>query len=65
MNYKNNAIRELQYFSKEFPSYTLGELLYSTLRLTNVTKISDLLTVSDEDLFSAIEKTKQEEKENI
>lgn len=65
MNYKNNAIRELQDFSKEFPSYTLGELLYSTLRLTNVTKISDLLTVSDEDLFSAIEKTKQEEKENI
>lgn len=65
MNYKNNAIRELQDFAKEFPSYTFGELLYSTLRLTNVTKISDLLTLSDEDLFSAIEKTKQEEKENI
>jgi|Laugrespbdmm15sd_2_1035082.scaffolds.fasta_scaffold00111_6 hypothetical protein len=65
MNYKNNAIRELQDFSKEFPEYTLGELLYSTLRLTNVTKISDLLTLSDEDIFSAIEKTKQEEKENI
>lgn len=65
MNYKNNAIRELQDFSKDFPSYTLGELLYSALRLTNITKISDLLLVSDEDLFSAIEKTKQEEKENI
>ncbi len=65
MNYKNNAIRELQEFSKEFPSYTLGELLYSALRLTNSNKISDLLLISDEDLFSAIEKTKQEEKENI
>lgn len=65
MNYKNNAIRELQDFSKEFPNYTLGELLYSILRLTNITKVSDLLTVSDEDLFSAIEKTKQEEKEII
>ena len=65
MNYKNNAIRELQDFSKEFPNYTLGELLYSTLRLTNATKISDLLLLSDEDLFSAIEKTKQDEKENI
>ena len=65
MNFKNNAIRELQDFSKEFPDYTLGELLYSTLRLTGVTKISDLLTLSDEDIFSAIEKTKQEEKENI
>jgi hypothetical protein len=65
MNYKNNAIRELQDFSKEFPNYTLGELLYSTLRLTNITKISDLLLVSDEDLFSAIEKTKLDEKEKI
>ena len=65
MNYKNNAIRELQDFSKEFPNYTLGELLYSTLRLTNATRISDLLLLSDEDLFSAIEKTKQDEKENI
>jgi len=65
MNYKNNAIRELQDFSKEFPNYTLGELLYSTLRLTNVTRISDLLLVSDEDLFSAIEKTKLDEKEKI
>lgn len=64
MNYRNNAIRELQDFSKEFPNYTLGELLYSILRLNNISKISDLLTVSDEDLFSSIEKTKQEEKEN-
>lgn len=65
MNFKNNAIRELQDFSKEFPNYTLGELLYSTLRLTNVKKLSDLLQLSDEDIFSAVEKTKQEEKENL
>lgn len=65
MNFKNNAIRELQDFAKEFPEYSLGELLYSAIRLTNAKKISDILLLSDEDIFSAIEKTKQEEKEII
>lgn len=63
MNFKNNAVRELQEFSKEFPDYTLGELLYSTFRLTGAKKISDILELSDEEIFSAIERTKQEEKE--
>jgi hypothetical protein len=63
MNFKNNAIRELQEFSKEFPDYTLGELLYSAIRLTGASKISDIMNISDEDMFSAIEKTRQEEKE--
>lgn len=63
MNFKNNAVRELQEFSKEFPDYTLGELLYSTLRLTGAKKISDILELTDEEIFSAIERTKQEEKE--
>lgn len=63
MNFKNNAVRELQEFSKEFPDYTLGELLYSALRLTGAKKISDILALTDEEIFSAIERTKQEEKE--
>jgi hypothetical protein len=63
MNFKNNAVRELQEFSKEFPDYTLGELLYSALRLTGAKKISDILELTDEEIFSAIEITKQEEKE--
>ena len=63
MNFKNNAVRELQEFSKEFQDYTLGELLYSALRLTGAKKISDILELSDEEIFSAIERTKQEEKE--
>lgn len=63
MNFKNNAIRELQEFSKDFPEYTLGELLYSAIRLTSAKKISDIMLLTDEDIFSAIEKTRQEEKE--
>jgi len=63
MNYKNNALRDLQSFAKEFPQYSLGELLYSILRLTGAKTVSDLITLSDEDIFSAIEKTIVDEKE--
>lgn len=63
MNYKNNALRDLQNFAKEFPQYSLGELLYSILRLTGAKTVSDLITLSDEDIFSAIEKTIVDEKE--
>lgn len=64
MNFKNNALRELPILAKEFPDYTLGEVLYSVIRLTGVKKTSDLLTLSDEEIFSAIEKAKIQEKEN-
>lgn len=63
MNYKNNALRDLQNFAKDFPEYSLGELLYSILRLTGAKKVSDLVILSDEDIFSAIEKTIVDEKE--
>jgi hypothetical protein len=64
MNFKNNALRELTNFAKEFPEYSLGQILYSAIRLTEAKKISDLLTLSDEEIFSAIEKAKIQEKEN-
>ena len=64
MNFKNNALRELPILAKELPEYTLGEILYSVIRLTGVKKSSDLLTLSDEEIFSAIEKAKIQEKEN-
>ena len=64
MNFKNNALRELQNLSKDFPEYSLGEILYSALRLTGAKKISDLITLSDEEIFSTIEKAKTQEKED-
>jgi hypothetical protein len=64
MNFKNNALRELQNLSKDFPEYSLGEVLYSAIRITGAKKISDLLTLSDEEIFSAIEKAKTQEKED-
>jgi hypothetical protein len=64
MNFKNNALRELPILSNELPKYTLGELLYSVIRLTGAKKVSDLLELSDEEIFSAIEKAKLQEKED-
>lgn len=63
MNFKNNALRELPVLSKELPEYSLGEVLYSVIRLTGAKKISDLLLIEDEDFFSAIEEAKKQEKE--
>lgn len=64
MNFKNNALRELLNFSKDIPDYSLGEILYSVIRITGAKKVSDLLSLSDEEIFSAIEKAKVQEKEN-
>jgi hypothetical protein len=64
MNFKNNALRELQNLAKDFPEYSLGETLYSALRLTGAKKVSDLMILSDEEIFSAIEKAKTQEKED-
>lgn len=64
MNYKKNALRELDKLTQEFPDYTLGEVLYSVLRLTKITDISGLKKLSDEDIFSAAEKATDEEKDN-
>ena len=64
MNFKNNSIREVANFSKDFPDYSLGEILYSVIRVTGAKKISDLLLLTDEEIFTAIEKAKTQEKEN-
>lgn len=64
MNFKNNALRELPILAKELPEYSFGELLYSVIRLTGAKKVSDLLSLSDEEIFSAIEKAKIQEKED-
>lgn len=64
MNFKNNALRDLPILSIGLPEYTLGELLYSVIRLTGAKKVSDLLELSDEEIFSAIEKAKLQEKED-
>lgn len=62
INFKKNALRELQNYSELISSYTLGELLYGALRLTEAKTIKDLRDLSDEAIFSAFEKASQIEK---
>ena len=57
MNFKNNAIREISEFSKQFPEYSLGEILYSSIRMLGVSKLSELLEKTDEEIFTAINKS--------
>lgn len=63
MNYKKNSLREIDKFIQEFPDYTLGEVLYTVLRLTKVEKLSDIKKLSDEEIFSAVEQANEVEKE--
>lgn len=64
MNYINIAIRELDSFSKEFPEYSLSEILFSVLRLdSRVVKLSDILQIQDDELYDLITEAKIEEKD--
>lgn len=63
-NYKNIAVRTIQEFIKENEGMSLGEILYSILRENNTgVPFKDIKNLSDEQIYSAIEKAKQFEKE--
>lgn len=63
MNYKKIGLRDISNLADEFPTYSLGELLYSAIRNTGATKVSDLLSMTDEDIANAIRNTIQVENE--
>jgi hypothetical protein len=63
MNYKNNALREIQEFTKEFEDYSFGEILYSGIRLLKLKKLTDLHKISDEDIFTAFNSAKELERD--
>lgn len=65
INFKKNALREFQNYFDSIPEYSFGELLYGALRLTGAKTLTEVRDLSDEDIFSAIEKAIQvETKEN-
>lgn len=57
INYRQSAIREIQNFANQFPEYTLGEILYSFLRG------KDIKNLSDQEVYSAVEKAIEYERE--
>lgn len=64
MNYKNNTVREIQEFAKEFEDYSLGEILYSGIRLLKLKKLTDLHTISDEAIFTAFNSARELERDS-
>ena len=60
MNFKNIAIRELQEFIEKRPDMSLGEIFYSIVRENNSgVKLSELKDLTDEKVYSIIEKARQ------
>jgi hypothetical protein len=65
MNYKNIALRTLQEFCDVNPKMSLGEVFYSILREKNsdTSTLSDVKNITDEKMYTIIEKAKQFEEE--
>ena len=65
MNYRAIAETTLQEYIEEYPHYTLGEILYSFLRepVSGAQNIRDIKKLTEEDLYTFIEKAKNQEKE--
>lgn len=64
MNYRNIALRTLSEFSDNKKDMTLGEIFYSIFRVKNSkVEIAELKNMSDEEIYSIIDKAKQFEDE--
>jgi len=67
MNYRNEALRQLQELARQHTDYSAGDILFTALQKLALQKgvsLSFLREISDEDFYTQIEKTiKKEEVE--
>lgn len=65
MNYKHAGIAEIETIANHFPDYSLGQIIYAILnrKPEGISVNQWLFTISDEDLYTEIEKTKLIEQE--
>lgn len=65
MNFKKIAVRTISEFVDESPEMSLGDILYSIIRIPNsgIKDLKDLRNMSDEEVYSIIEKAKKFERE--
>lgn len=67
MNYKRLVHRKFLEFLKECPDWSLGQIMYSTLRMHNKGeefKKKDFLQLTDKELYSAMSKALAHELED-
>ena len=68
INYKIFIREQLNEFHKVFPEYTVAQVLFSSLKQMDgysSFKKEDLLSLSDEDLYTAMENSLRKEKEKF
>ena len=60
MNYKNSAIAEIENLADKFETYSLGHILLAIIKRkpTNLSISEWLYTVTDEDLYTEVERVK-------
>jgi len=63
MNYRTIIPREIQDMLTAYPAYSEGEVLYTILRELKIKKLSEIMTKSGEEIYTAINKAKEFEKE--
>lgn len=63
--HKITAANEIKQLIQQYPDYTIGQVLFSFCRIATNTngsgKLSDLLNISDKEIYNAIERAKTEE----
>lgn len=66
MNYRKIALKTLTEFIEKNPDLTIGQILYSIVRPNNsgAQTIGELKSISEEDMYTAIEKAKQTEEDS-
>ena len=63
MNYSSVIRVELDKYAEQFPEYSFTQILYSVLTTLKVKNKSELYSVTDEDFYSAILKSIDNERE--
>lgn len=63
MNFRDITFREIEMFSNEYEDYSVGEILYSGIRLLGLKKLTDLHQISDKEIFTAFNKAREEQRD--
>lgn len=63
MDYRKIGLKDLSKFADKFEDYTLGEVIYAVTRMTGAKKISELLSLSDEEISTSINQALYKESE--
>lgn len=65
MNYKKETIRAIQDMVNTHSAYSLGKIFYTISRELKIKNIKELLEKTDQEIYSAVNKAKDFEKDIV